>query len=463
MDNYFDVLELSIDDIQGKDEATIQSDVSTAHKRLYKLTIGSYAHVPRPDGNTQAQWQVILNNARDTLLDPQKRQDHIDELTPTPIPTSTPDSHADPPPRQQSTRTIVKFRNGDEATSILQLATLMEKNTSEATDILYRGRLEQGLAGAGETTYADAAEAVVQRFSSDRSMGLVAMVSILREKIKFKRGVAAGTPKQLARSIDQNWEQAKTLLYNGFFEFWFEYTNQTQLMGTTKKIVNTYSEHDIGLEELVQRLDPQIGDPKPEISQPDIDFGTIDTNSQQTTQFKIKNVGRGFLFGEVQIEDSLPGLQISDTIVYGNGVVTIELNAKVLKAKQKHHATLVVNTNGGKINIPISCYIDNPIQQSVQRVAISGLSVAAIAIVARLIVQQVVTSGWLATHLTGAGFIGWGQYWQWVEWFEWPWFKWKVYTLSGPGTDLGFVIAFALLGVGIFGYWYFFFKKKIMS
>ena len=94
---------------------------------------------------------------------------------------------------------------------------------------------------------------------------------------------------------------------------------------------------------------------------------------------------------------------------------------------------------------------------------LSGLSVAAIAVVTRLIIQQFGISGWLATHLTGAGFIGWEQYWQWVEWFKWPWFEWRVYTLSGPGTGLGFVIAFALLGAGIFGYWYFFFKKNIMS
>ncbi len=466
MENYFEVLELSIDEIQAQDEATIKRTVEAAHKRLYAFTIGPYANVPRPDGRTQAWWQNILNSARDTLLDPQSRQEHIAQLTPEPVIDPEPDPHYDPLPRQQSTRTIVKFRNGDEATSIPQLATLMEKNASEATDILYQGYLEQGLAGAGETPLAQAANAVTHQFSSDsdRSMGLVAMVAILREKIKFKQGIEASTAKELARSIDQNWEEAKILLYSGFIALWLQHTNQEKIAGTVQEVVNTYQDdQNIGLEELVQRLDPQIGKPEPEVSQQDIDFGTINANSQQTTQFKIKNVGRGFLFGEAQIEDGLPGLQISDTIVYGNGVVTIELNAKVLKAKQKHHANLVVNTNGGKINIPISCYVDNPIQQAVQRIAISGVSVAAIAVVARLIVEQVATSGWLATHLAGEGFIGWEHYWQWVEWFKWPWFEWRVFTLGGPGTGLGFVIAFTLLGIGIFGYWYFFFKKKIMS
>ena len=37
--------------------------------------------MPRPDGKTQAQWQVILNEARDTLLDPQKRRARIVALS----------------------------------------------------------------------------------------------------------------------------------------------------------------------------------------------------------------------------------------------------------------------------------------------------------------------------------------------------------------------------------------------
>ena len=88
MMNYFDVLELSIGQIEGQDEAAIQSEVNAAHKRLYALTIGPYVTVPRPDGKTQGQWQVILNDARDTLLDPQRRREHISQLTPEPVPVT---------------------------------------------------------------------------------------------------------------------------------------------------------------------------------------------------------------------------------------------------------------------------------------------------------------------------------------------------------------------------------------
>ena len=83
MVNYFDVLGLSIQEIDGRDEATIAQSVDAAHKKLYARTVGSYANVPRKDGRTQAQWQVILNEARDTLKDPQKRRQHIADLPET--------------------------------------------------------------------------------------------------------------------------------------------------------------------------------------------------------------------------------------------------------------------------------------------------------------------------------------------------------------------------------------------
>ena len=451
--NYFEVLELTIDELKNLSDDEIKARVLSKYEPLYAKTRTSAN--PRNDKK-----QVELNTARDTLIDPQKRQEHIDLITGKK--TSFDPDYDDPQERSGGdTRTIITFRNGDEATSIPQLVTLIENNAKEASDYLYGGYLKDGLAGVGQAPFAIAAEAIVKQFSSDRSIGLMAMVAILQGKVKMRRGNKASTPQQLARLIDQNWGDAKTLLYNGFIGLWLEYTQQSQLASITKKITNRYrDEQDIGLEELVQRLDPRIGTPEPDFSHSEIDFQTMNTKDKDTIQFKIKNKGRGFLYGDVQIESGLPGLQVSGTEINGNGIVTVALDTSSLTVRKTHKASLVVDTNGGQFKVPISCYVDHPTQQSVQRIAISGLSMAAIAVVARLIIQQFGVSGWLATRLTGAGFIEWEQHWQWVEWFEWPWFEWTVYTLGAPGAGLGFVIALASLGAGIFGYWYFFFKKK---
>ena len=99
-------------------------------------------------------------------------------------------------------------------------------------------------------------------------------------------------------------------------------------------------------------------------------------------------------------------------------------------------------------------------KKPVTRIAISGISTAAIALVVRLIIPQPESSGWLATHLTSIGLIEVTEYWTWVRWFEWPWFEWQVYKLDAANDGFSFVIALATLGTGIFAYWFFFLRKK---
>ena len=101
-----------------------------------------------------------------------------------------------------------------------------------------------------------------------------------------------------------------------------------------------------------------------------------------------------------------------------------------------------------------------PIQKTSKRIAISGISMAAIALVARLIIPQPGDSGWLATHLTSISSVEVAEYWAWVKWFEWPWFYWPVYKLGAANDGFRFIIALAMLGTGIFAYWFFFFRKK---
>ena len=77
--NYFEVLGFSIEDIQNLDEDTIVSLVETAHKESYSASLRAGARI-RPDGKTEEQWRHILNQARDTLKDTQKRQEHLTTL-----------------------------------------------------------------------------------------------------------------------------------------------------------------------------------------------------------------------------------------------------------------------------------------------------------------------------------------------------------------------------------------------
>ncbi len=77
--DYFDVLGISVDAIHGLDETTIVGRVETAHKKLYRESLNAGGR-PRPDGRTENEWRTLLNQARDTLIDAEKRNAHIASL-----------------------------------------------------------------------------------------------------------------------------------------------------------------------------------------------------------------------------------------------------------------------------------------------------------------------------------------------------------------------------------------------
>ena len=77
--NYFEVLGLSIQELQNQNDTIIAAHVDEAHKKCYSESLRA-GGLPRPDGRTQEQWRTVLNQARDTLKDPQKRTEHIATL-----------------------------------------------------------------------------------------------------------------------------------------------------------------------------------------------------------------------------------------------------------------------------------------------------------------------------------------------------------------------------------------------
>ncbi len=474
--NYFEVLGFSMEGLQSLNEDDIVDRVEEAYNVRYTASLNAGAR-PRLDGRTEEQWRDLLIQARDTLEDSQKREAYVANLQ-----RELDNLFVEDGPL------IFKFPNGDEAFNIPQLAKLMLKNSKDATDALYRGYLEQSLGRVGEMHFADAARVIVSEFPERRELGLKAIVSILQRKMEFQEGQVARTPAQLANSIDLNWEEAKSLLFKGFIALWLEYNQQSQLANIARNITTLYGdEQDIGVEKLVQSLNPRIGHPKLHVSHESINFGNVDTETQKKIQLEIKNIGRGFLYGNLQLTNDVPGIQLATTTIRGDTLVIVKLDASLLASKKMYKTELVVNTNtgdpttpssqyvikaelestintnvgglSGDITIPIACYVDYPILKSIRRVAVSGASVAAITIAVCLIILLLGDAGGLATHLTDTNFVTFDA--DWTEWSDkWLWMDWTIYKFGPQGASYRFVIALAALVVGIFGYWFFFLKKR---
>ena len=74
--NYFEVLNLSVSEFEKQSESDFISQVEASHTKLYRESLKAGGRV-RPDARTEEQWREILNQARDILINAQKRDEHI--------------------------------------------------------------------------------------------------------------------------------------------------------------------------------------------------------------------------------------------------------------------------------------------------------------------------------------------------------------------------------------------------
>ena len=88
-ENFFEILGFSIEDFQNRDKSEIKELVEASHNKLYRTSLNAGGR-PRPDGKTEEQWRILLNQARDTLIDPQKREAHINMLGDAVLPVTEP-------------------------------------------------------------------------------------------------------------------------------------------------------------------------------------------------------------------------------------------------------------------------------------------------------------------------------------------------------------------------------------
>ena len=74
--DYFEILGLSYDVFEKQSEKNIVMRIEAAHNKLYSDSLRA-GGLPRADGRTQEQWRTLLNQARDTLIDVQKRKEYF--------------------------------------------------------------------------------------------------------------------------------------------------------------------------------------------------------------------------------------------------------------------------------------------------------------------------------------------------------------------------------------------------
>ncbi len=136
---------------------------------------------------------------------------------------------------------------------------------------------------------------------------------------------------------------------------------------------------DSALESVQHLLNPKLEWPKPFASVNEIRFGGISTDAEKSKSVTVSNKGRGHLYGSITLQGSNNGITINQATIDG-GPVTVQVKARPIGLPVGSHqkATILIQTNGGMLNIPITYVVSVPILKMLSRSIFAGLLVAVV-------------------------------------------------------------------------------------
>ena len=172
----------------------------------------------------------------------------------------------------------------------------------------------------------------------------------------FPSGEQAQSAEELARLCDQNWEDAKQLLYQGSFEAWLRSSLfRNDLAGQAKQLT-TRSDRNAALEQFLRLLDPNLPMPQPTTGLSRLDFGRIGRKKRMTKQITLSNkTARGYLYGQVKVDPPVAWLSVAPTTFSGNNVsltITVDPASQAQGERLSTHLN-IVSPSGSQEKVPV--------------------------------------------------------------------------------------------------------------
>jgi serine/threonine protein kinase len=170
----------------------------------------------------------------------------------------------------------------------------------------------------------------------------------------FRSGARASDVQDLVRLMDRDRQEAKEYLYNGDFATWLSQIGRADLAQRAREIVTEYPERKYqGLEALAQStglVEPPTLEVQPEF----FDFGVLTPGARKTLPLKLRNVGRGHLFG--LLRSTHPALVFDDKFEGNRHVVPVTFDARQVD-RGTHRGEIVVDSSAGEMRVPFSAQV----------------------------------------------------------------------------------------------------------
>lgn len=337
----------------------------------------------------------------------------------------------------------VPFRlvQGIEISNPEQLEDLLEKRPDlmgVVKNYLYGGQFEEWLRLAFPDRNQDHTFVfhIKNTYQQDKDIGLYAFRWHFKPSLPFPFGNEKVTkPKELAALSDRSQKDCDLgieLLSKGWIRIWLTTTGQMKESGEFDKIVNdSNTSWRRKLEGVLHLLDPNLPWPKITADQDKIELGKLGTESSKTVRVQFRNSGRGFLSGAFSLSGSGQGFSMDQLTIEGEPVtVKVTVNPQGLTAGSRQKTTLVAETNGGRLEIPVSYRVAAPLWKMIGRSLWAGILCALVLGIYR-------------------GFLGLTMPSKWPPNVIFNWHTWK--SLWENGADFWIMIIWMLLLVGIVG------------
>lgn len=173
--------------------------------------------------------------------------------------------------------------------------------------------------------------------------------------LHFTSGESAHDVADLVRLMDKYPQEAKEYLYSGDLMTWLAQVGRVDLAQRGREICEQYpNARRQGLEALTQ-FTGLVEPPRLDMQPPTLDFGSVSVGTVKTVDLQLRNLGRGFLFGELR--STFAGLDFPAAFDGNQANIPITLHARKLPGG-KHHGELVLDSSAGEVRLPFSVTIE---------------------------------------------------------------------------------------------------------
>lgn len=118
---------------------------------------------------------------------------------------------------------------------------------------------------------------------------------------------------------------------------------------------NTQSSEESKLESVLQLMDPDLRRPRLVVKFSRVHIGRLDPGQPRSKTMVIRNAGRGYLSGDLHLQDYDRGFTIDNSVIEGNETL-IRLTARSLGRPEnsRQQTTLTLSSNGGNHTVELA-------------------------------------------------------------------------------------------------------------